>query len=72
MMPLIVLNHFIYSETKELRLNYDLCDEEKYFLEKRKEEIFKRIPKLSNLKQVPISVDEVKSCSSMHVKTFSL
>ena len=51
--------NLMYSETKELRLSYDLCDEEKQFLEKRREEILKRIPMLDHLNQVPSSVNEV-------------
>lgn len=34
------------SDTKELRLSYDLCDEEKDFLRKRKEIILERIQKI--------------------------
>ena len=49
----------MYSGTKELRLSYDLCDEEKQFLEKRRKEILKRIPMLDHLNQVPSSVNEV-------------
>ena len=47
------------STSKELRLSYDLCEEEKQFMHKRKEEIFKRIPTLDDLKHVPSSVNEV-------------
>ncbi len=56
---LIFLQSFMYSETKELRLNYDLCDEEKDFLKTRKKEIFKRISNLHDLNQVPSSENEV-------------
>ena len=49
----------MYSGTKELRLSYDLCDEEKQFLEKRRKEILKKIPMLDHLNHVPSSVNEV-------------
>ena len=48
------------SSSKELRLSYDLCEEEKQFMQKRKEEIFKRIPTLDDLKHIPSSVNEVE------------
>ena len=59
----IMLNYFTSSETKELRLNYDLCDEEKDYLKIRKNEILKNISKINNLSQVPNSVNEVRSSS---------
>ncbi|XP_028401054.1 cytosolic phospholipase A2-like [Dendronephthya gigantea] len=54
-----------YDDTRELRLSYDLCDEEKEFIKKRKEEVFKRIPKISNANEVPSSVHEVPTIAIM-------
>ena len=49
------------SETKELRLNYDLCDEEKDYLKIRKQEILRNISNINNLSQVPKSENEVRA-----------
>ncbi|CAB4017811.1 cytosolic phospholipase A2-like, partial [Paramuricea clavata] len=48
-----------YDDTRELRLSYDLCDKEKEFLQKRKEEIFKHMPKIMGEKNAPKNIDEV-------------
>ena len=48
------------SETKELRLDYDLCEEEKNYLKIRKQEILKNLSKVDNLSEAPSSVNEVR------------
>ena len=48
-----------FSDTRELRLSYDLCEEEKDFLEKRKEIILKSMLKILDEDKAPKTVDEV-------------
>ena len=48
------------SETKELRLSYDLCDEEKEFLKKRKAEILKNMSKILDEDATPKNIEEVR------------
>ena len=48
-----------FSETKQLRLSYDLCDEEKNFLQKRKAEILKHMPRILDENTAPKTVEEV-------------
>ena len=50
---------FIHSETLELRFSYDLCEEEKDFLKKRKEEVLKNMSNVLQKSQMPKSVNEV-------------
>ena len=48
-----------FSESKALRYSYDLCDEEKSFVSKRKEKILGDLSKVLKENQMPRSVDEV-------------
>lgn len=56
----LIINYFtISSETMELRFGHDLCDEEKHFLTKRKEEIFRKMSKVLRGNEMPDGVNEV-------------
>ncbi|XP_028398219.1 cytosolic phospholipase A2-like [Dendronephthya gigantea] len=54
-----------FDETKELRLSYDLCDEEKAFVQKRKAEILKHMPRILDENTAPRSIEEVPTIGIM-------
>ena len=57
----------LFSETKELRLSYDICDEEKEFLKKRNENVLKNFSKLGLGENTPKNKQEVsKYTRRMH------
>lgn len=50
---------FVFSENEDLRINYDLCEDEKYFLAKRRDEIFEKMSSIFDCNEKPRTVNEV-------------
>ena len=49
-----------FSNTKELRFSYDICDEEKEFLRKRSDVLLKNLSKIGLGERTPKNKKEVK------------